>query len=258
MILKKFYESKEVDLGSIRAVRDTLMTSFNWGFASAKYDLFYAAEMLSCNLISEVESVIKDQGNPARIWFQLKSQGGRTFLLDGTDPSRIVIEINNKKDPPSAITAAIEPALQLVSIDVVPVSLALASVFVAHSFDMGGQNYANELSRFLTLNGLCVYSGRAFSAGKVSEKVQSHLAKHDIVVAILTESEDPTWIVQEMSAATALEKPLFVLKQEGTAFKEGLLGDMEYIPFPLGEISRTFIPILEGLAQLRGMDVRAI
>jgi hypothetical protein len=95
-------------------------------------------------------------------------------------------------------------------------------------------------------------------ATKVSEKVQSHLLKHDIVVAILASTADPTWIAQELSAAKTLGKPLFVLRQEGVAFTEGILGDLEYIPFPKGAITRTFIPILEGLAQLRGMDVQAV
>ena len=58
-----------------------------------------------------------------------------------------------------------------------------------------------------------------------------------------------------MAAATALNKPVFILKQTDVSLKEGILGDLEFIPFPKGEISRTFIPVLEGLAQLRGVDV---
>jgi hypothetical protein len=105
------------------------------------------------------------------------------------------------------------------------------------------------------LNGLRVYSGRVFSAKKVSEKVEKHLARHDIVVAILTAADDNIWLIQEMTAAATLNKPLFILKQDDVTFKEGLLGDYEYIPFPPGQITSTFIPMLEGLAEIRGLDV---
>lgn len=258
MIITRFYRSKDINIASIRAVRDSVKTSLNWELASSKYRLYYSAEKITCQLISEVESVVKNQGHPVRLWFELMSQGGRSLTLDATDPSRVMIEVNNKEEPPSKILEIIEPVLQLTPLDDVPVTNAIASAFVAHSFDQDGQSYANEVSRFLTLTGIRVYSGRAFAATKVSEKVQSHLLKHDIVVAILTSTEDPTWIAQEMSAATTLRKPLFVLRQEGVAFTDGILGDLEYIPFPKGVIARTFIPILEGLAQLRGVDVRAI
>lgn len=221
MIIKRYYRSRDIDLGSIRAVRDALSNSLHWTFSSAKYELYYSAELIKCNLIAEVESIVEQRGHPARILFQLKSVRGRSVILEATDPAKVTIEVNNLDDPPARIFDPLECALQLTLVEDVPVAHTVVSAFVAHTFSTSGQSYANEISRFLTLTGLSVYSGRAFSPTKVSEKVQAHLIKHDIIVAILTATEDPTWLVQEMAAAAALSKPLFVLREEGADFKEG-------------------------------------
>jgi hypothetical protein len=255
MLVKKFYRGMDVTLGSVRAVRDALTNSLSWGLQGATYQLYYPSEEVTSHAISEVESIIRDRGNPSRIKVRFTSQAGRTLIVDGTDPSRVIVEINNLNKPPSEVLGMIERALQVVPLDELPVPRQAASVFVAHSFDQEGHHCANEVSRFLSLNGLRVYSGRVFAAKKLSEKVETHLARHDVVVAILTPTDDNTWLTQEMTAAATLKKPLFILKQDNANLKEGLLGDYAYIPFPQGQITRTFIPMLEGLAEIRGIDV---
>jgi hypothetical protein len=57
-----------------------------------------------------------------------------------------------------------------------------------------------------------------------------------------------------MATGAALEKPVFILKQLDDDLKEAILGDHEYISFPKGQLSKTFIPILEGLNELRGFE----
>ena len=52
--------------------------------------------------------------------------------------------------------------------------------------------------------------------------------------------------------AEALGKELFILKQANVTFKSGILGDHEYIPFPAGQLSKAFVPILQGLNGLFG------
>ena len=129
------------------------------------------------------------------------------------------------------------------------------SAFLAHAFDDEGSQYAYEVTHFLELIGIRSQTGRGFSPDSVSEKVQKRLEKHDIFMVIITSQEDPTWLNQEMTAARYLKKPIFILRQKETPLKLGLLGDHEYIQFPKGQISKTFIPILEGIQELqRGSD----
>ena len=71
-------------------------------------------------------------------------------------------------------------------------------------------------------------------------------------VAIATPQEDSTWIIQEITTAATLDKYVFILKEADVTLKEGILGDHEYIPFPKDQLSKTFIPILEGLNELCG------
>ena len=73
--------------------------------------------------------------------------------------------------------------------------------------------------------------------------------KQAIVFAIFTAGDDATWLTQE-SLLASLSKPLFLLKEKNYAFKPGLLGDHEYIPFTSPAIETTFIPILEGIREL--------
>ena len=47
-----------------------------------------------------------------------------------------------------------------------------------------------------------------------------------------------------------LEKPLILLVEEGIEYKAGVLGDLEYVRFPMGHVSVAFVPILEGLQEL--------
>jgi hypothetical protein len=52
-----------------------------------------------------------------------------------------------------------------------------------------------------------------------------------------------------MTGTSFMEKPLFVLVEEGTDFKPGVLGDLEYIRFAKGKIAECFTPVLEGLRE---------
>lgn len=130
-----------------------------------------------------------------------------------------------------------------------------STAFIAHAFDDLSHNCANELARFLSLLGIRCYSGRAFAPTRVSDKVNTRLAAYDLFFAIVTPRDDYTWLTQETSTAAALNKPVFILKQSGVSIKEGLLGDQEYISFEDTEISRTFIPILEGINAISGREL---
>jgi hypothetical protein len=252
MKLRRFYAKKPIELAHVRAVRDVLKNTFNWNITAAQYHLFYQFATYTVKAIDEADKVVKDNGQPINFWVMYSTQAGRTLDIETRDAARISIDVHNLADPPEQILNAIEPVLGLEVVDQMTSGAPASTAFIAHVFDEPSQNYANELARFLSLLSIRCYSGRAFSANRVSDKVNSRLAERDLFFSIVTPHDDFTWVTQEISTAAARSKPLFILKQNGVALKEGLLGDHEYIPFASGELSRTFIPILEGINELCG------
>ncbi len=83
-----------------------------------------------------------------------------------------------------------------------------------------------------------------FSSRKLQRACQENLAFES------SRNEDLTWLTQEMTAADVSGKPIFLLVQEDVAFKPGILGDIEYILFPIGRFSETFASVLEGLREV--------
>lgn len=124
------------------------------------------------------------------------------------------------------------------------------TVFIAHSFDEKGRSYAYQLTKFLSLLGFEIATGEGFSPESVSTKVKRRLSAQELVITILSEKDEHTWLIQETAGASFAEKPLFVLVEEGVDFKPAVLGDLEYISFAKGKISDCFTPILEGLREL--------
>lgn len=124
------------------------------------------------------------------------------------------------------------------------------TVFVAHAFDAAGNRYALEVVRFLGLLGFAVSTGDAFSPESVSAKVKRRLAAQAIVIAIVSQKKDLTWLIQEAAGASFLQKPLFLLVEEGVELSPGVNADLEYIKFPAGSVSEAFLRIMEGLVDL--------
>jgi hypothetical protein len=162
----------------------------------------------------------------------------------------------NRCDPITArrTITAIEEALQLKP--TTPPSVAeksvskRRSVFIAHAFDERGRNCAFLLTKLLSLLRFQVVSGEGFSPESVSAKVRRRLSAQGVVVAVLSRAEDQAWLTQEMTAADVLNKPLIVMVQSDVPFKPGILGDIEYIRFPPGQIEAAFVPLLEGLEEI--------
>ncbi len=124
------------------------------------------------------------------------------------------------------------------------------SVFLAHRFDDVGSGCADKVARFLELLGFTVVSGRGYSPMSVSDKVRQRLFSQALVVALLTPGDDSTWLIQESVVGGAIDMPLIVLRERAAAFKPGILGDHEFIPFDAPYIETTFVPLMEGLREL--------
>jgi hypothetical protein len=124
------------------------------------------------------------------------------------------------------------------------------TVFIAHAFTDAGRSYAFQLTKFLSLLGFEVATGEGYAPERVSSKVKRRLTAQEVVIAVLSKQQDSTWLVQELSGAEFVGKPIMLLVEEGTDFRAGVLGDLEYIRFREGSISETFAPMLEGLREL--------
>jgi hypothetical protein len=251
MILTRYYGRKPLEIAHVRAVRDLLTSKYKWGFSTAKYGLHYLSGHYSVDKIDETDKVISANGPPNDFLIRFKSEGGRTLVIDTRKPNPISIELDNKDEAPEPLLGAIEAVFGLEPLAETSKGPA-SSAFIAHAFDNQSQSLANELARFLTLLGIRCSSGRAFTPTRVSDKVNTRLASHDLFFALVTPHEDHTWLTQETSTASAYSKPIFILKQSDVEFKSGLLGDQEYIPFAPGELSKAFIPILEGINAIVG------
>jgi hypothetical protein len=254
MQLTRYYSSKRIEVGHIRALRDLLMSTFRWEFAYAQYTLCYPDFLCSVGTIDDADKLVAKHGQPVHVRVAFSSMGGRMLTLETRVGNHIAIDVDNKDEAPERILDSAEPLLGIVRLAEAGRLQPLRSAFIAHAFNDEGHASANELARFLSLVGLRCYSGRAFSLGRVSEKVNDRLCAHDLFFGIITPHEDHTWITQEISTATTLRKPVFVLKHTAVVLKMGLLGDYEYIPYETGAISKTFIPILEGINQISKKD----
>ena len=124
------------------------------------------------------------------------------------------------------------------------------TAFIARAFTDVGRSYAFQLTKFLSLLGFEVATGEGYSPERVSDKVKRRLTAQQIVIVVLSKQGDVTWLTQEMSGAEFAGKPIVLLVEQGVEFKPGVLGDIEYIQFPEGEIAASFAPILEGLREL--------
>jgi hypothetical protein len=140
------------------------------------------------------------------------------------------------------------PARQLENSDVPKQRKRTA--FIAHAFDDSGRSYAFQLTKFLSILRFEVSTGEGFAPERVSSKVRRRLTAQEIVIVVLTQGHDLTWLTQEMTGASFSEKPLFVLVESGADFKSGILGDLEYVRFPAGQVPSAFISLIEGLREL--------
>lgn len=133
------------------------------------------------------------------------------------------------------------------------------TVFLAHSFDEKGSRIASIVERFLALLDFDVATGREYTSKRISEKVKQRIKGRAILVSILTarpeEAADEKfrpseWLIQEASLAEGLDKPLFLLIEEGVKFDPGIHGDIEYIRFSEATLAEALIKLLEGFREL--------
>jgi len=136
-----------------------------------------------------------------------------------------------------------------------PQAVLPASVFIGYSFDGAGREVADFLATFLRALDFDVVTGEPFEARSVSDKVKTLIRSQGVVLCILTRPEDggrgySEWVRDEATFAAALDKPLFVLIEEGMDNIPGIHGDLEYIPFRHNNLGPILLKLVQGLKAL--------
>ncbi len=127
--------------------------------------------------------------------------------------------------------------------------------FVSFRFDDHSKALAFELREFMELVGLEFVSGLGYEPRSISEKVLERLSGPlDIFIILFSDSGDSSWLNQEIGVARARKLPILVLKEEGVNVDSGMLGDTEYLVFPMGNISKAFVGVLQALSYLKEQD----
>lgn len=244
MRLKRYYRSQPIDLNGIDAIRAVLNQTITEGRV---YRLEYPAEVIEVNTFDAVKEQFAHRGPPSGVEISAKSSGGRFASFDATNRAYIVLEYRSNQVQPEGPVGSIEARLGLKRLE-----RMIRTAFVAHGFDKKGEDYARKVADFLRLVGIEPITGQPFEPNNVSDKVRRRIDDNASFFAIGTPQDDQTWIIQETTYAESRDKYPFLLIESGTTLKQGLLGDREYIAFPEGHISESFISILQGLQKLQG------
>lgn len=140
-----------------------------------------------------------------------------------------------------------------------PTSTSLGAanrLFLAHSFADSDAELVELVRRALVALGKVVTSGEKPRAGRISEKVQQRIREADAFVALFTrqirvagkrEWRTSEWLIDEKAYATALNKPLILLKEAGVRSIGGIHGgdDYEYISFERSATGNLIVRIME-------------
>jgi len=177
-------------------------------------------------------------------YFKFSWKSDRVFVQIARNTSSQSLELLEELEGLLQLTPAAPPKQEN------PARNLKRTVFIAHSFDDAGRSYAFQLTKVLSLLGFEVATGEGYAPESVSSKVRRRLAAQEIAVAIVSERDDMTWLIQEATAVDFSGKPLILMVEEGATFKLGILGDLEYIKFPRGHISESIPPLIEGLREL--------
>ncbi len=124
------------------------------------------------------------------------------------------------------------------------------SIFIAHIFNDTGFSYFEELEKFLKLLDFEVKSGEKYSPDEIPIKIKKRIQECNIFIVIFSETNDPTWLQQELTFAHTEDKATIILTETGFDFKAGMIGSREPIEFPDGQISESYVKILEGFTEL--------
>lgn len=125
----------------------------------------------------------------------------------------------------------------------------ITKCFVSFRFNDHSKALAFELKEFMELVNIEFVSGLGFEPRSVSEKVIDRLnEKIDVFIVIQSSLGDSAWLNQEIGIARARNLPIIVLQEENSDTNPGILGDIEYIPFPENTISKAFVSILQAFS----------
>lgn len=127
-------------------------------------------------------------------------------------------------------------------------SVGLLRCFLSFQFEPVSIGYSAEVKQVLELFGLEVITGQGYEPKRVSDKVRERLSGSiDLIILIEVAGKKSSWTRDEIARAQDPNVALIPLVEEGGSFDSGIFGDHEYISFPTGHISNSFVRLLEGI-----------
>ena len=254
-----------VDLRGVRALRDEVVERFGTANIEESYNVSYENKETTFDELDDfLRFLVATRPEETWIWIRNPAKGQDLDLY--VYPDRVTVAAKM----PEASTAMdlCDAVEQIFRLEQARESVAGTrqvegpgerTVFLAHSFDEKGSRIASIVERFLVLLDFDVATGREYTSKRISEKVKQRIKEREILVSILTARPEETadekfrpsqWLIQEASLAEGLDKPLFLLIEEGVKFDPGIHGDIEYIRFSEATLSEALIKLLEGLREL--------
>ncbi|MDO9535577.1 MAG: hypothetical protein Q7J85_09690 [Bacillota bacterium] len=120
--------------------------------------------------------------------------------------------------------------------------------FLSFRFSDTSSAIAREVEQFLSLLGIEVVSGIEYEPRRVEDKVRDRiLSGVDFVVYLITSEGESSWLRDELATATAQGAIPIPLIEDGCILEEGLLGNIEYIPFSPGHPGDSWIRLVQAV-----------
>jgi len=120
--------------------------------------------------------------------------------------------------------------------------------FLSFRFSESSSTVAREVEQYLSLLGVHVVSGIEYEPRRVEDKVRDRLLSGvDFVVYLVTSEGESAWLRDELATAAAQGAIPVPLVEEGCSLDEGLLGNIEYIPFASGHPGDCWIRLCQAV-----------
>jgi hypothetical protein len=120
--------------------------------------------------------------------------------------------------------------------------------FISFRFSEGSAAIAREVEQYLAILGVDVVTGFDYEPRRVEDKVRDRLLSGvDFVVYLVTSEGESSWLRDELATATAAGALPVPLVENGSMLDQGLLGNIEYIPFDPGHPGDCWIRLAQAV-----------
>jgi predicted nucleotide-binding protein len=247
------FRNSDVPASHIGKLREYLATRLSrslgepWGHRDVSYELWYADGPVRCSRFDDVVKVIGSRGETSRHVTSFESLTGRKLKFDTTDPSAIVVGVENGR----LTDAMLKRVMEIMSLSPHP-----RQVFVTH----GQGSDWREVTHFIEKEcspGLPTLelASRPHMGRTLIEKLDTESAHCSYAVIVMTGDDilgDEVRARENVMHEIGFFQGRYgrprvcLLHEDGVGIPSNLLG-VGYSPFPKGQISKAFIELMREL-----------